>query len=189
MKRYLIVPGALLAFILFSAKSCEEDQQVSWEQDKEALNDVMDRVKDGFQADFLDEESLVAFTQKAKQKLKDYSEYMNIINDSSSDSAFRMQALSMTNALFYRNTGPTEFFPGQVMTIDSIWLIEPMHFSEEINYAGIIGFREKIMQKSEQDSITCSYSVKKMEIVVVKSTKQFGSDTLRIWQVYLGNFF
>ncbi|MBN1198542.1 MAG: hypothetical protein JXA23_04250 [Bacteroidales bacterium] len=189
MKRYLIIPGALLAFILFSAKSCDENQQASREQDKEALIDVMDRVKNGFQADSLDEEILDAFTQKAKQKLKDYSEYMNIVTDSSSDSAFRMQALSMTHALFYRSMGPSEFFPGQQITIDSIWLIESMHLSEERIYKGIIGFREKIIQKTEQDSVPGFISLKKAEILGVKSSKEFGNDTLQIWQVYLGKIF
>jgi len=188
MKRYLIITGALLACILFSAKSCKEDPQVSRQQEEEAIAEKMDSVKNEFGGDFLDEESLFVFTRKAKQKLIDYADYMNIVNDSSLDSAFRDQAWLMAQDLFANGLVPGSPLPGMVILIDSSWLTEPLKMAGEGVYKGELGFREKNRVKSGEDNDHFLQSYKKSEIICTKSPKVFGTDTLSVWQVRLREF-
>lgn len=189
MKKYLIIPGALLAFILFSAKSCKEDPQASWQQEEAAIAEKMDSVKNEFGGDFLDEESLFVFSRKAKQKLIDYADYMNIVNDSSLDSAFRDQAWLMALDLFANGLVPGSLFPGKVTLIDSSWISEPLKLAGEGVYKGELGFREKILQKPGEDSTIFLLSYKTSEIICTKSPKVFGTDTLSVWQVFLGKIY
>ncbi len=188
MKRHLIILGALLAFILFSAKSCDDDPGANRDAEEEALIGAMDSVINEFGTEYLDEESLFAFTQKAKQKLMDYSDYMNMANDTSLDSAFRNQALAMTIELFKKGSGPIESFAGRVIKIDSIRLIEPLHLTGTVLYKGVLGFREGIKSLGGDTTADVS-SWKKVEFLATKSNKLFATDTLRIWQVYLGEIF
>ncbi|MBE0648053.1 MAG: hypothetical protein IH596_09730 [Bacteroidales bacterium] len=189
MKRYLIIPGALLAFILFSAKSCDEDPAATRHQAEETMLEVMDSVKAEFGVEYLDEESLFVFTQKAKQKLRDYSDYMNVFNDTSLAYAFRTQARDMTTEIFYLNSWPIEPTPGKVIRIDSVWLTEPLHRTGDEQYKGELGFMDSLIQKSDQDTIpTRNSGMNKVEFLVIKQHKIIGTDTLKIWQVFLGGF-
>ena len=189
MRRYLIIPGALLAFILFSAKSCKDDPGVSLHYEEEALNSFMDSVKDGFSASYLDEESLFVFTRNAKQKLVDYSDFMNISNDSSLDSVFRSQAMVMVQSLFGEGLSPARVSPGRVTYIDSIWLIEPLHLAGDGLYKGELGFREEAVIISGEDTVTSNAAIKKLEFLATKSKKVIGTDTLIAWQVCLGEIY
>ena len=101
MKRYMIILGLLFAFILFSAKRCDDDGEENRRLEEAEMKEVIDSVRNEFKADYLREESLFAYEQKAKQKLRDFADYMNIAHDSSLDSAFRTQAEIMTYDLFY----------------------------------------------------------------------------------------
>ncbi|MBC8315982.1 MAG: hypothetical protein ISR57_03665 [Bacteroidales bacterium] len=187
IKRYLIIPGLLFAFILFSAKSCEEDTEENRRLEEAEYKEAVDRVKDEFEADFLREESLFVFEQKAKQNLKDFADYMNIANDTSLDSAFRNQAKAMTNELFYlRHTPVISRYPTFKLFIDSIHVIQPLQRTGDSEYQGILGFREGVTRVSGQGAITSFISLKKVEILAIKSDKLFGTDTLKIWKVYLG---
>lgn len=189
MKKYLMIAGVLVAFLLFSAKSCTEDPEVNRLREEEKLTQVMDSVKEGFEAGYLDEASLFAFTCKAKQKLADYSGYMNIANDISLDSAFRTQALAMAKELFSMELPTGRPSPGEVIQVDSIWVAEPLRLSREGIYTGELGFRETSRRKSVQDTSGTIQSFRKAGIQALKSKKVFGSDTMKVWQVYLGEIY
>jgi len=187
MRKHLVLPAILMAFLLISAKSCDEDHSENLEEKPETVKEEMEEVKDGFQADFLNEESLAAMTQKARQTLKDFSEYMNIANDISNDSLFRSQALGMAGTLFYENGTPVKQYAGLLVTIDSIWLTLPLHLTEKGLYKGLLGFRERTIIISEKDSNFYSIDKKQVEIFGIKSIKEIGGDSLWVWQLYLGN--
>ena len=189
MRKFLIIPGALLAFILFSAKSCDEDPAVTRRQAEETMQEVMDSVKAEFGAEYLDEESLFVFARKAKQKLKDYSDYTNIANDTAVDSVFRSQALTMSKELLFKGSAPAEPAPGVETDIDSVWLVVPLHMAGEDFYKGRLGFREVVIKKSTEDTISGASFSKEVEILAIKESKISGTDTLKVWQVYLGNFY
>ena len=187
MKRYLIIPGLLLAFILFSAKSCEEDAEETRRQEEAELMEEISRVKNEFRADYLNDESLFVFEQKAIQKLKDFADYMNVAHNTSLDSAFRAQADTMVQELFYGQQAPViSSYPAFNLFIDSIQVIEPLHRTGNSGYQGILGYREKVMEYAEGDTVISSPTSKRIEMIATKSTSAFGSDTLRIWKVYLG---
>jgi len=187
MKRYFIIPGALLAFILFSAKSCEDTEE-NRRLEEVALMETIDSVKDEFGAEYLNEESLFAFEQKAKQKLRDYADYLNIANDSSLDSAFRIQAATMTDELFYSRNVPviTKHSTFSIF-IDSIHVIEPLHRSASSEYQGVLGFRLELREYAAGDTVITGPAWKIIDMVAAKTTSRFGNDSLSIWKVFLGD--
>lgn len=189
MKRYLVIPGALFVFILFSAKTCKEDPHSLSSTEEDALFRVMDSVKNEFGTGYLEEGSLFVFTQKAEQKLRDYSDYRHIAGDTSLDTAFRAQASLMIKDLFYTGMEPAGSSPGLVIRIDSVWLIEPLHRTGPALYKGVLGFREESLRNYGQDSMTITPSMKKVEILATKAKKLFGADTLKVWTLFLGKIF
>lgn len=186
MKRYLVVPLALLAFILFSARSCVEEHESEWLTPEEAYAGAMDSVQDLFGAESLDEASLVAFTEKAKQKLADWADLMNMAADTSLDTAFRTQAWDMVDVLFSPGVMHPVPDPGIRIHVDSIRITEPLQASGRETYTGLLGFTEKRSGLSLQGLDETFSRERTAEIWAGKSITVIGSDTLEIWKVYLG---
>ena len=187
MRRYFIIAGLFLAFILFSAKRCDVDTEENRRLEEADLKEAIDRVKDEFEADYLNEEGLFVFEQKAEQKLKDFADYMNIANDTSLDSAFRTQAETMTQELFFlRHVPAISRHPTFELFIDSIHVIEPLQRTGSSGYQGILGFRLEVREYIKGDTILIAPRWKMIDMIATKTSSQFGSDTLEIWKVFLG---
>ena len=187
MRKYLIIPGLLLAFFLFSAKSCDEDTEENRRLEEVEMKEAIDSVKGEFEAEFLTEESLFAFEQKAKQKLRDFADYWNIANDTSLDSAFRGQAETMSKNLFYLQQVPmTSRHPTFEIFIDSIHVVQPLQRTVNSGYYGILGFKLEVREYTLGDTVITGPNSKMIEMVATKTASPFGSDTLKIWKVYLG---
>jgi hypothetical protein len=102
---------------------------------------------------------------------------MNIASDTSIDSVYRSQALKMAEELFYPGIDPVEPFSDMPILLDSIWVTQPLHMAGTEFYKGKLGFREVVSARY----------TKEVEILAVKQTKIIGPDTLKVWQVFLGN--
>lgn len=185
MKRPFLIPLLLLAFIVLSSKQCAEDTDPQVEVD--AQMEEITAVKSAFESDYLKSESLFAFEEKAKQKLSDYSDYLNIANDTSLNTTFRLQAASMIPQLFYQEEEPLlSNDPGCIAIIDSIYMIEPLSKSSESAYTGLLGIDGMITEIETNDSIILSPQKWTIEMIATKTLTSFGKDTLRVWKVFLG---
>jgi hypothetical protein len=190
MNRFLLIPSALLALILFSGKSCDDgSEELRHQQEEEAAVKEIDHIKSRFGGDYLNDESLFAFEMKAIQKLVDYADYFNIANDTSLDSVFRKQAASMITDLFCDGNVPQTLvnMTGKIR-IDSIRIIEPLHQNTDLFYTGTLGFILEFRDDPDSNAASSISHKGMIEMVAMKSDQPSGTDTLRIWKVFLGEY-
>jgi hypothetical protein len=70
---------------------------------------------------------------------------------------------------------------------DSIKVARPFHRTDEFNYKGRLSFSRRIKASTASDTIFSGPDRMEADIYVSKVCKQFGTDTLQIWSVFLGN--
>jgi hypothetical protein len=211
MRKYLVISVSLLAFLLFSSKQCNSPEDENAAREEIALKATLDSINKAFEADYLSEQSLRAFELKAKQKLADLADYLQIYSDPSLDGSFRDLTREMILDLFIsdsvhiklkipgemkgKNLSINEFlkmYPSQVknsiaFTFDSIVLSEPLHKVNDQWYTGSLKFLRRYKVSLQTNSgITRSVN-NKVDIIATKVKKQFGTDKLQIWRIFLGD--
>ena len=211
MKRYLVITCSVLAFLLFCSKSCEKPENENAARDEIAFKATLDSINNSFQSDHLSEQTLRAFETKAKQKLADFADYLQIYTDDSLDESFKDHTRQMILDLFIsdsvhikirisneekeNNLTLKEFckmdFPSgknsMEFIFDSIDLSEPLHSVNKITYIGGLKFSQRYELPSPPSSEVYYQVNKEVDIIAARVRKKFGSDTLKIWQVYLGD--
>lgn len=193
MRTYLYIFCALIAYLLLSSRSCVTDRD-NPEKEKIDILAEKKRVKDGFSINHLDNNKLEAFENKAIQNLNELEDLLNIYFDTSMDSAFRQQAVKMTKKLFYENSFAEilnflriksgSMQPDKII-LDSIRISRHFKSITDETYSGSIAFTKQLIHFS-QDLISPSHETVNMEIILTKTPKQLGSDTLMVWKVYFG---
>lgn len=210
MIRYLKLAAILVLFFLFSSRSCEEDDAELARQEQEELNNALNDVKVHFQANYLSEETRIAFEAGAIQKLRELADYFNIISDTSLEPSFRMQAAEMFSSLFIdpkidiRLSMPGQ--PGEtkarasewietaldgacsstLLFIDSIQVASPLQRLGENEYKGMLQFRQGVSTRGLNIEAELTSAHKIVVLHVVKKRKKFGDEQLEVWQTYLG---
>jgi hypothetical protein len=71
--------------------------------------------------------------------------------------------------------------------VSSIEVLKPLRSKDDLCYSGILGFSLMINGFSSSAVNFKQTQALKVEMMVVKVEKSFGSDTLQIWKVFLGN--
>ncbi|MCD6598586.1 MAG: hypothetical protein J7L04_12905 [Bacteroidales bacterium] len=71
--------------------------------------------------------------------------------------------------------------PGHISISDSLKL------SENENYTGEITFSGEILGISDLDTLIIRSGVNKIELIVQRSYKSFGNDSLKVWSVQFGD--
>lgn len=211
MKGFAVSIFSLLAFLLFCSKSCETDGKQGAGNKESELMSTLDSITGLLSAEKPSGPTLRLLEVKARQKLADLSDYLQIFVDSSLDGSFRAHAGTMISDLFISDSvrislvfiaGTTEQCmslhdllrsgpgrPGHALkfTFDSIVLEESLHRTDDRSYTGRISFIQQYRDPSSS-SREISFSVKKeVDITAEKVAKTFGSDTLKIWSVLLGD--
>jgi hypothetical protein len=190
MKRYLVIPLALLALILFSGKSCNDvSERKRHQQEEEATRKEIEAIRSEFGAEYLDGDLRFAFARKAVQKLRDYADYANIANDTALDSLFRIQARTMMNDLFLEGLVPQILLnrTGHIR-ISSIRVAEPLQPVTNTNYKGILEFRMEVRAEWPGDTVLTRSPAGLIEMIAVKTTRTVGTGNLDIWKVFLGEY-
>ena len=181
MKRFVIIISSFIAFLVLCSKSCETPEDQNTGKEDAELKATLDSINSAFSADQILDES---FRDQARQMLIDLfisdsiTIFLNII-----DEMFE-KPISISDFL-QNGTGSA----GKIskFIFDSIALSEPLHRTNELNYSGILKFILTIEKSSSANSGLTLTVNKEVDIVATKVRKQFGSDTLQIWQVYLGD--
>ncbi len=211
MRRYLFIFSVLLAYLLFCSKSCESPQIQENGSQEDELEKAMDSIKNEFEADDLSKKTLRAFETKVKEKLVDLSDYLNLYTGKSLDDTLKNQVRTMVSELFISDTVQIkmtvsaetsekvfrlnellnlDFVAGCdsiIFSFDSIEVAEPLHWTDEFSYAGILKFSQSVKVFSSDDASQTLTVIRNAEIFAVKVDKPFGTDTLQIWRVLLGN--
>ena len=210
MKKYLFIFGVILVYFLFSSKSCETTEKKNYDLEETALARTRDSIRNEFVSDDLSEKSLRAFEGKAKEKLIDFADYLNIYSDKSLDKAFKEQAHQMILDLFISDSTSVIILPRGRMKedsytlkqflnldlllnynfheiiFDSIKISKPLYPINDFCYTGSLNFSQQVKYVSSFDPSDELSSNRKVDIIATKVRKPFGSDTLQIWRVFLG---
>ncbi|NQV01149.1 MAG: hypothetical protein HQ542_00755 [Bacteroidia bacterium] len=187
MRRGWIIPGLLVALILFSARTCDDGSENQLIREEEALLEEMDHVRNLFGAEYLSEGRRFAFEEKAKQKLLDYAEYLRIATTDTLDVTFRTLADSMISGLFMPGCIPgISKQENVVLILDSISVPDPLHRSGPYEYLGRLSFVQRSRNLSGIEPFSSKQEHKMVEIFAVRQAIPYGTDTLIIWKVLLG---
>ena len=100
MKRIFRLSAIILIYLVTCGKSCNDAKS-----DESALENARERmahdsITSVFSSDSLSQSSLRAFENAAKNKLSDFSDYLQIMEDSSTGQAFRTKTGEMIRDLF-----------------------------------------------------------------------------------------
>lgn len=220
---YIVI--LVLGFALWGAPTCQEpdpwenaqilqgvDTHADLESVLEAREEIIGEIEKEFEAPMLQKENLIAFEQRAKEKLVDFADYINIYTNRTYDASFRDQAKKMVMDQFdgeakikssimnpqkeetYSLSSFLAEFPkldfefAQLMLKD-IEISESLKYLNSETYTGSISFSRELLGISGQDTIIVSKDLDKIEIILNRTDKIFGNDTLKVWAVQLGNLY
>ncbi|MDX2442785.1 MAG: hypothetical protein QNK30_03185 [Bacteroidales bacterium] len=213
----------VLGFTLWGAPTCQEPDPWEYAQvqqneeiilDEEtvvnARKDIIEEIEKEFEASALQEDQLLAFEERGKDKLQDLADYLNILSNKDFDVSFRNQARKMIMVQFIEESqvdsellglpddpdynlfdfldeintmeyGETRFVVNEIRITDSL------EISESGVYSGSISFSRKVFGKTGQDSLLISSGDDKIDIILQRAQKVFGNDTLNVWGVKFGD--
>jgi hypothetical protein len=190
------------------APSCGDEQETS-NREETILTDSKNDIRREFETEYLTESSLFAYEANATQKLSDFVDYLRTLTDTTLDMAFREKAGEMIHKTFQSDHvtiqltekneqsagefevhelikyGLEDKLPIPTFAFDSIFIHEPLHRIGNVTYSGILKFSQDFSDNSKTGKILKSIH-RNADFYVVKENKIFGSDTLKIWSVRLG---
>ena len=162
--------------------------------------DAFTTLENEFEASRLSPVQLEAFETRAIQKLKDLVDYYQVVNETSYPRELREQAVKIIRGLFADSTHSISFLdkkdakpvyeyfalPVNPQIVPPLPAIENINvqksFKEKSNgiYMGELRFQSVDSQKKQKSSAS-------VEIILIRQSKQFGSEKSVIWEVKLGN--
>ncbi len=207
MIRLLKIFLIIAVLLVIGAPSCG-DEQADKNREESILRASRDSIRDVFETDYLTETTLMAYEAVAKQKLSDFTDYFKIMTEPSLDMSFRIKASEMIKSIFLSdhsnvqiisinestkkldvltliNCGLENKLSTSSFTFDSIRIHEPLHRISDDTYSGSLGFAQNFTDSVQPEQIIKS-ECRIADIFVLKEEKDFGSDTLKIWTVRLG---
>ena len=151
-----------------------------------------------FYGEALPKNNLLAFEQRALQKLEDFYGYLNIIADSTYDTAFRQYSRSLAVQLFDHQT--QVLWQGKSYSIEqfvSNWYSQsqPGKFALEqpkvTKGFGVLrsgAYFATLAYTIHTNGAEHSYTtLMKTEVVVKKTVKHFGHESKPVWEAFLGD--
>lgn len=211
MKRGTLILLVITAYLILSSKSCDSDREHNAGLQKAKTEQTKERIREEFETETLTDQTLRAFELKAKQKLVDFADYLSIYYNKKLDKALKDQTGQVIAGLFASDkTVIQSFFPqknssrGYPLTeflkhdfmpayssvnvlIDSISIETPLQSTGNDLFKGTLAFHRSLEAFSLDDTLIISRDKLKADIIAQKVNKSFGSDTLQVWGVFLGN--
>jgi len=190
----------------------QDDEQiiVDYNEVDRIRMDMVQSFEEEFEIEKLDEVKLNAFEARAIEKIRDFGEYVMIYTKKDYDTAFKDQAGKMIFDLFIDNNvlvdidfsagrsedltlfrfleqlDSCEYDELNVLSHDFI-LDTPLNFSSDSLYEGAVNYSNKVFGVKSGDSLLIYSASNRVEIIVKKVNKKFGSRSSLIWKVFLCN--
>jgi hypothetical protein len=212
-RKFIYIVLIAFGYIILTSKSCgsdmDHDEKARLQEDQ---NFMLREMKDDFESEYLLEDRLVAYGEKAKQKLVDFTDYLNLYSCKDLDTLFKQQVRDMIYRLFYNKNAVVQLtivpenrawnnnksLTGLLNSIDTstykkiefvitdLKTVEPLRMENTDHYAGKIECGFRISGISKSDTTLLYEKHNEVRIIAAKTGKQFGADTaLLIWQVFL----
>ena len=208
MRKISYISALVLLYLLVTAKSCDNQEQSDETRNRNRIKLTQDSIRSTFASDTLSDASLRAYEGTAVIRLSDFSDYLAILQDTSNAKPFRDKAREMIYKLFISENSMIRLSkPGESgkreLTIGRF-----LHDADigTISFGRIIADSVRVIQglKRAGDSIyagkmTCSYTYNPekgsapqqakgtIDFFIKHQEKIFGTDTLLVWDVFLGN--
>lgn len=211
MRKFMFIFGAILAYLLFCSKSCDSPNPEDTTSIEVELGKTKDSIKDEFESEDLSRKTLRAFETKAKEKLVDFSDYLNLYAGHSLDDTMKNQVRQAISELFIsdsiiinmkalpeanvNNLKLNAFLTSDIFAIydsvgfriDSVEVVNHLSRKADFSYAGILKFTQSTDVFLSPDNSKIITAHKTVDFSAVKVNRTFGADTLQIWKVLLGN--
>jgi hypothetical protein len=172
MNKILRISLFILLYLLFSAKSCSDARGPDDKPEEALLKSVKDSIRLEMEISGLSEADLKAGETVALQKLSDYSDYYKLLTDTTLDPSFRDKAREVAESLFM-----TGRLPDVAPVVDSARIQVPFHRVTDTTYAATL-----VLFPPPSPS-----GARTMGVFFLKRSKVFGTDTLKTWEVLLGD--
>ncbi len=210
MNKYLKIAISIIVPFIICAPSCK-DEQALLSHEEAFLNETRNEIRAEFETEYLTEASLLAYEKTAKQKLSDFYDYLHIMTDTSLDLSFRAKAAEMIKNSFLSENVSIQLASSiednfkelnvhllvknglenklslPHSEIDSIVVSESLHLVGESGYSGTLRFLQNFHSPSRPGQMSNMVS-KTADIYLIKENKVFGDDTMRVWNLRLGEF-
>ncbi len=209
--RSLHIISLLSAFFILSSDSCDStiEERQKWE--KAQFHNKIETIKEGFETYYLTETARIAYEEKAKQKLIDFTDYFTMYSDKSLEDLFRDKTGEMMSGLFNRSETILEFkleetgdkmqmnieelmeniqmtdYDALLMIPDSIRTYRALERINESTYMGILSYLQSIEGITNEDTILIDVTTMQCDFYVMKIKKNIGMESKKVWQVFLGN--
>ena len=198
---------------MLTSKSCAPESEFDAESRLKAKQDsAVNQIRRDFVSEYLLEEELVAYTEKARQKLFDFADYLNIYAAENMDTLLRDQAKGMIYRLFFRKDATSTLRVATTVTdgkkenkisdllkdidtsghasllfmIADMRTLEPLHQENFERYSGKLGCRFSILAYDDRDTTLLHETYKEVSILTTRTSKHFGSTApMQVWQVFL----
>ena len=198
-------------YLIFSARTCTEDEDSVAKRDEIYTTNLKENVKYVFMSDTLPEHFLRAFEISAKEKLIDFADYIKIVSDTCLAHSFRMQSSELVKDLFisdeirvsgwcktYPKSGLVsleellanimkEGMPGWIKPVQ-INISEPFVMENDSTYFCNLTSNCKFLPWESNDTSELSDRIY-VNIYLIKRLRSFGKDQYRVWDVYLGDIY
>ena len=185
MKRFLNILPLFILYLLLSSKSCDSNEQSNSRRENDKATQARDSITSVFESANLDQAELRAFEVTARLKLNDLSDYVNILNDSSAGKAFKLKAGKMARGLFIPGKTIPEGLSGLVL--DSIMISRPLERLNDSIYSGQLSIISRHPVPAAGSRSSPGAGCLTVDIFALKQGKVFGKDTIRVWNVLLGD--
>ena len=210
MKRYLKIAAMALVWIISSGKSCNDNDEHFAVREEARVQATKDSVVSAFSTDSLAPATLRAFELTAQGKLADFADYLHILNDSAAKPAFKTKTREMIGELFISGEVHLRFpqrgcpdlkdislaeilKPGSKqlhteLLFDSVGVKKPLKMENDTLCSGQLIFTKQNTLPVVKYQNPGKSLVNLIDIYAVKRQKVFGTDTLKVWKVLLGDF-
>ncbi|MFC2115154.1 hypothetical protein ACFLTU_01670 [Bacteroidota bacterium] len=191
LKNIILLASGLLTM---ASPTCEEE--VSPKQRKQERLEQLQAVAGDLRSESLTRRNLDAFEYRAVEKLMDYADYLNIVYDQSLDETFHYQAGENIRDLFTGRSAPENPLPVSIdsgsynsikFLIDTIEITTPLERQSKEIYTGSMRYFQKILGITGSDTLNLDTSLHRMGILLQMSLKDFGENSLIVWEVLLSD--
>jgi hypothetical protein len=188
--RYIIMLAVCM--LTLASPTCVDD--VSFDKKVQLEREQLQAVSEDFSTGSLTKRNLIAFEHRAAEKLMDYNDYLSIVYDQNLDEAFHYQAGENIRNLFSGRSAPEnplpfgidpESYTSIIFQLDTIEIIIPLEKQPEETYKGSMQYFQKILGITGSDTLNLDSSLHQMGMQLQMSLKDFGEDSLLVWEVLL----
>jgi hypothetical protein len=204
MKSLIHILILVTIFFLFTqGDGCSGDVSQKEKQEQDKYQSLKDSIESSLGASTPSNTTLLALDAAAITSLSDFFDYLQIIRDTEKDSVFRLQAVRMVREQFVSSKSILKHNSGSTYRIeeifttpplleklhfsvpDSIWLISNLRKTSDTLYNGRLGFR--LTDSQDNQAKYMHIKTGDATFYAMKKIKTFGTDSLSIWSVRLGD--